>query len=279
MKDSRNKPKGRSSVSHGFKQAAVALLFSLILVRLLIIVYMPGADIISDRIYLFVILLIVLYLWMHDLKDYYDLMKLHKELRIAQEHPKQAEIDTIASLIKAEEEKDINTKGHSERVTKIALAIAEEMGLNEDEKKTLSRVGILHDIGKIGIKDAILHKIEKLTMDEWEIIKSHPRKAIEILAPLKFLAIERGMILSHHERYDGNGYPAGLKGKQICRESLILAVADAFDAMNSNRAYREALPREKILVELREARDTQLSADIVDVFLALLEKKPELWEK
>ncbi|MCM8761350.1 MAG: HD domain-containing protein, partial [Candidatus Omnitrophica bacterium] len=107
----------------------------------------------------------------------------------------------------------------------------------------------------------------------------HPQKAIDILEPLKFLAIERNMILNHHERYDGSGYPAGRKGNEICREALILAVADAFDAMNSSRAYRQALPREKIISELKNARNTQLSAEIVDIFLKLLEKRPELWEK
>ena len=279
MNDNKNEPKVCSSVSHNFKLTVVALLFSIILIRLIMLIYFPGVDIISDKISLSIILSIALYLWIQELRDYYSLMRLHKDLRRAHEQLKQAEIDTIAALIKAEEEKDVNTRGHSERVTKIALAIAEELGLGDDEKNTLSRVGILHDIGKIGINDAILHKIEKLTMDEWEIIKSHPRKAIEILEPLKFLAIERGMILSHHERYDGKGYPSGLKGEEICREALILAVADAFDAMNSTRAYRKALPREKIISELMHSRDTQLSARIVDVFIGLLQKRPELWEK
>lgn len=279
MTDKKSLPKKYRSVSHNFKLAVMALLFSLILARLVVIFYFPGEEIISDRISLFIILFIASYLWIQELRDYYNLSELHHDLEEAHEQLKEAEVDTIASLIKTEEEKDVNTRGHSERVTKIALAIADEMGLDNETKKTLSRAGILHDIGKIGINDAILHKIEKLTEADWEVIKSHPQKAIDILEPLKFLAIERNMILNHHERYDGTGYPAGRRGSEICRESLILAVADAFDAMNSGRAYRSALPREKIVSELKKARDTQLSAKIVDVFLALLEKRPGLWEK
>ncbi|MCM8791257.1 MAG: HD domain-containing protein [Candidatus Omnitrophica bacterium] len=267
------------SVSKAFKLVVVVLLFIITLVRLLLLVYFPETDIVSDKVLLFILLFISLYLWIQELRDRYYLQRLHEELKTAHEQLKQAEIDTIASLIKTEEEKDVNTRGHSERVTKIALAIAEEMGLDKKTKDTLSRGGILHDIGKIGIKDAVLHKIEKLTEEEWELIKSHPQKAIDILEPLKFLAIERNMILNHHERYDGSGYPAGRKGNEICREALILAVADAFDAMNSSRAYRQALPREKIISELKNARNTQLSAEIVDIFLKLLEKRPELWEK
>jgi putative nucleotidyltransferase with HDIG domain len=272
-------PRTYHSVSHNFKLAVVLLLFILILTRLALIFFFPDTDIIPDKVLLFILLFIAAYLWIQELRDYYHLSALHHELLSAHEELKQAEVDTIASLIKTEEEKDVNTKGHSERVTKIALAIADELGFNEESKSTLSRAGVLHDIGKIGISDAILHKIEKLTEAEWEVIKSHPRKAIEILEPLKFLAIERALILSHHERFDGKGYPAGQKGEEISREALVLAVADAFDAMNSSRAYRDALPREAILAELKKARDTQLSARIVDVFLKLLEKRPELWEK
>ena len=274
-----NVPKGYRSVSHSFKLVVVALLFFLILLRLGILFYYPDADILSDKVTLFVILFIAAYLWIQELRDYYVLLGLHKGLQRSYEQLKQAEIDTIASLIKTEEEKDVDTKGHSERVAKISLAIADEMGLNGEAKNALFRAGILHDIGKIGVNDAILNKIEKLTDAEWEVIKTHPRLAVEILEPLKFLTRERNIIISHHEHYDGKGYPDGIKGEEICLESRIMAVADAFDAMNSRRAYREALPREKIVSELKGARDTQLSAQIVDIFLALLEKNPDFWKR
>lgn len=274
-----NKPRSYRSVSHNFKLAVVALLFFLILLRLGFLFYYPYEDILSDKVTLFILLFIAGYLWMQELRDYYVLLGLHKGLQRAYEQLKQSEIDTIASLIKTEEEKDVDTRGHSERVAKISLAIAEELGLDEMSKSTIFRAGILHDIGKIGVHDSILNKVEKLTDAEWAVIKTHPRIAVEILEPLKFLARERNIILSHHEHYDGKGYPEGLKGEEICLESRIMSVADAFDAMNSRRAYREALPREKIVSELKSARDTQLSAQIVDIFLALIEKRPDLWER
>ena len=122
-------------------------------------------------------------------------------------------------------------------------------------------------------------KKEKLTDEEWNVIKSHPDKGEEILKSLKFLSIERDIILSHHERYDGKGYPRGIKGSQIRLEALILALADAFDAMNSARSYRQPLSREAIVSELERSRDTQHSAKILDAFLGLLKKRPDLWEK
>ena len=279
MKSKNKTRKNYSRVSHNFKIALVALLFSLILVRLILLFNFPEMDIIPDKALLSVLLFIVLYLWIQELRDYHDLLLLNKDLQDAGDKLKQAEIDTIASLIKAEEEKDEYTRGHSERVTRIALALAGELGLDDGAKNVIARAGILHDIGKIGISDAILNKVQKLTDEEWEIIKSHPQKAIEILEPLKFLTTEKNVILRHHERCDGAGYPEGRKESDIGREATIVAIADAFDAMNSRRAYREPLPKEKIISELEKSRGTQHSAEITDVFLALLEKKPELWER
>ena len=267
------------NVSHGFKIAMVALLFFLILIRLGLLLYLPKEDVLPDEMLLAVFLFIVSYLWFRERKDYHSLLVLTRDLDAAYSALKRAHIDTITALIKAEEEKDLYTKGHSERVKTISLVIAEEMHLDKESKKIIARSGILHDIGKIGIADAILNKKEKLTDAEWEIIKSHPEKAIHILEPLKFLVAEKKAILNHHERYDGKGYPSGHKGKEICHEALILAVADAFDAMNSKRAYRDPLSRESIITILRQCRGTQHSAEVVDTFLKLLEKSPELWEK
>ena len=274
---SSQKKSGR--VSYNFKIMLVVLLFFLILVRLAMLFNFPEMDIISDKVLLSVLLFIVSYLWIQELRDYHDVLLLNKSLQDFGDKLKQAEIDTIASLIKAEEEKDEYTRGHSDRVTKIALALAEELGLDDRAKNIIARAGVLHDIGKIGISDTILNKIQKLTDEEWEVIKSHPQKAIEILEPLKFLNKEKNVILRHHERYDGKGYPEGRKGGDIGHEATILAIADSFDAMNSKRAYREPLTKENIISELERSRGTQHSTEIVDVFLALLEKKPELWER
>lgn len=267
------------SVSHGFKITMVVLLFTLTAARLIFKFYFPTIEIISDKVLLAVTLFIVVYLWAKEIKDYHRLLGLHNDLQESDEHLKQAEIDTIAALIEAEEEKDEYTRGHSERMTKIALAISEEMNLNDEKRQIIERAGILHDIGKIGISDAILQKKEKLTDEDWAVIKSHPYLADKILEPLKFLVSERDVILSHHERYDGNGYPRGLKDGDIRIEALILSVADAFDAMNSSRAYRPALSKEVIISELEKSRGKQHSAEVIDAALRTFKKKPELWGK
>lgn len=267
------------NTDNAFKLSMVALLFALTLIRLACVLCFSSVEIISDKILLAVTLFIVIYLWMREARDRQRLLNLFKDLQKADEQLKESEIDMITSLIKAEEEKDGYTRGHSDRVTRIASAIAQEMGLPEESRKLISRAGILHDIGKIGICDSILLKTEKLTDEEWNIIKSHPDKADKILEPLKFLPKEREIILSHHERYDGKGYPRGLKGDQIRIEALILAVADAFDAMNSARSYRQPLGREAIISELERSRGTQHSAKVVDAFLRLLKKRSDLWER
>jgi len=274
-----NSGKKYGGTSHDFKIATVILLFSLSVLRLVLLLCFPSNTIISDRIFLFVVLFVVSYLWIQELIDFHKLLEVNKNLQETQEQLKQAEIDSIASLISAEEAKDVYTKGHSEKVTTISLAIAQELNLSSESKNIIGRAGILHDIGKIGISDEILNKKEKLTDAEWEVIKGHPENAIKILLPLKFLSSEREAIISHHERYDGKGYPRGLKGEDICIEARILAVADSFDAMNSKRSYREPLSRDAIIEELIKGRGTQYSSEAVDALFALLKKNPQLWER
>jgi len=268
-----------SGASHGFKIFMVILLFSITLIRLLLVSYFPGIEIISDKSILIAILLIVTYLWIQEIRDHHRLLDLNRGLRISHEQLKKAEVDAITALIIAEEEKDNYTHGHSERVTKIFLAMAEDMGFDENKKKILERAGMLHDIGKIGISDLILCKKGKLTDEEWIIIKRHPDKAEEILRPLKFLSEEREIILSHHERYDGQGYPRGLNSNQIRKEAFMLAVADAFDAMNSMRSYRNPLSKELIIDEFKKSSGTQHSPEAVNALLHALEKNPELWQR
>ncbi len=264
--------------SYSFKLTVVILFFLFTFWRLIQIQLFPSSQIIPDNIFLAVALCIMAYLWLQNRKDFHDLFLVHRDLEESQEQLKQAEIDAIASLARIEEAKDLYTRGHSERVTKIALAIAEDMRFDDAAKEVLTRAGILHDIGKIGIADAVLHKKEKLTDEDWQVIKAHPETGYKVLLPFKFLADEREVILSHHERYDGNGYPRGLKGDAIRPEALVLAVADAFDAMNSKRPYREPLSRQIIIAEMTKGRDKQHASKVVDAFLVLLEKKPELWQ-
>lgn len=277
MEDVRGKR--QRSISYEFKMTVVILLFLLTIARFLLLLFFPLIEIISDKILLSVLLVVLFYLWIQELKDYSKLLRLNEDLRQTHEQLKQAEIDTIASLVKTVEAKDIYTRGHSERVTAVSLAIAEEMRLSEQEKKIIARAGILHDIGKIGIVDAILLKKDKLTDEEWQVIKSHPEKAIKILNPLRFLHVENSVILSHHERYDGKGYPQGLKGEAIPQAALILAVADAFDAMNSERPYRKPLRKDEIMAELIKGRGSQHSPRAVDALLSVLDNQPNLWQR
>ena len=272
-------PPSPDGASHEFKISMVILLFAITLIRLTLISCFPCAEVISDKSILAAILFIVAYLWIQEIRDRYRLLAMNKGLRMSCEQLKKAQIDAITSLVIIEEEKDEYTCGHSERVTQIALAMAQEMGLDGDRKKIIERAGVLHDIGKVGISDLILCKKEKLTDEEWVIIRKHPDKAEEILKPLNFLAEEREIMLSHHERYDGKGYPRGLSGGQIREEAYILAVADAFDAMNSVRAYRKPLSREMIIAELKKSRGTQHSPEAVDALFRLLEKRPEFWQR
>jgi putative nucleotidyltransferase with HDIG domain len=263
-------------VSHGFKITVFLLLLALMAFR---VVRTKSSEIIPDQLLLFIAVFLVGYLWWQELKDYYNLAGLHRNLERSYEQLKRSEIDTIATLAKAIEAKDWYTSGHSEHVTEIALAIADEMKLASEKKDIIARSGMLHDIGKIGLGDSILNKKEKLTEDEWRLIKMHPLKAFEMLRPLKFLSAVRDTIVSHHENYDGSGYPYGLKGKEISIEAMILAVADAFDAMNSRRAYREPLAKKEIISELTRLRGTKYAPEVIDAFFALLEKNPALWKR
>jgi len=164
------------------------------------------------------------------------------------------------------------TKGHSERVTKYSVAISREMGLPEEEIEVIERAGKLHDIGKIGISDEVLFSEGTLDEEKMNIIRTHPAKGVNILDPLKFLDKEKDIIRHHHERYDGKGYPDGLKGEQISVGARIMAVADAFDAMRSNRPYKRNLSKAEIISELLNNSGTQFDPKIVNVFLKIMDR-------
>lgn len=179
---------------------------------------------------------------------------------------------TVQALAKAIEVKDPYTRGHSERVTTYALMIAEALGLDEREKQKLKYAATLHDIGKIGIAGRVLNKPGALTEEEYTHVKTHPLLGDSIVEPVEFLQEPRPIILHHHERYDGKGYPDGLKGEDIPLSARILAVADAFEAMRSDRPYRRALPLEEAREELIRNAGTQFDPRVVEVFLDILEK-------
>ena len=271
------KNKENPFLSTTFKLWLVGIIFLLRLIHLYCSLYQPDCTIIPSDILLGSVLFLIGYLWMQELRDKHRLKLNNIALSDAQKQLEGAEINAIAALILTEEAKDPYTRGHSKRVTRCAMAIAEEMNLSEEFQKMIERAGMLHDVGKIGISDAILNKTEKLTDEEWAFIKRHPQIGVELLGPLKFLQEEKEIIYHHHERIDGKGYPDGMKGDDIPLGSKILAVADTFDAMNSVRSYRKRLPENEILAELERVADTQLDAEIVKLFIDLLKKKPSLW--
>jgi len=205
-------------------------------------------------------------------------------------------ITTVTSLSSAIDEKDAYTHGHSKRVTELALDIAEALKMTERDKNILELTARLHDLGKIGISENILSKPGKLNDEEWKIMKSHPLKAIKILQPASdevigtLAAVREARLIvpkedmkeiipgirHHHERYDGKGYPDGLQGENIPLIARIIAVADAFDAMTSKRAYRDAMSEEEALEELRKNAGYQHDPNIVEIFLQTRKNKKKL---
>jgi len=180
-------------------------------------------------------------------------------------------INMVKSLVFAIEAKDVYTRGHSERVNRYAMLMAERLHLEERQKDILNWASILHDIGKIGIPESVLNKPGRLNDEEFNIIKGHPNKGYDILEPLEQLSSSLPGILHHHERYDGKGYPHGLKGDEIPLLGRIIAVADTFDAITSNRAYRPAKGAEKAMAVIEEVAGTQLDPDVAKVFKEVFE--------
>jgi putative nucleotidyltransferase with HDIG domain len=189
---------------------------------------------------------------------------------------KEIYLHTISALASALDAKDHYTRSHSEHVTRYATAIAEEFGLDESQIDLIRQACQLHDLGKIGIHDYILTKKGKLTSEEWDEIKLHSLRGAEILQPIGFLNEIARLVKEHHERFDGGGYPHKLSGQDIHLGARIMSVADAFDAMISERPYRKALTLAEAIAELKANSGTQFDPGIVKVFLKLLETKHDL---
>ncbi|MCP4649248.1 MAG: response regulator [PVC group bacterium] len=180
--------------------------------------------------------------------------------------------DTIKALALALDARDHYTHGHSQEVTDYAVAIAGDMDLALEDIERIRDAGMLHDIGKIGIRDEVLLKPGRLTEEEYTQIKKHPEIGRKILEPVRSLADKIPLIYHHHERFDGHGYPEGLAGDNIPLGARILSVADAYQAMTSDRPYRKALPQEVAISELNKGRDKQFDSRIVDIFIDVLKK-------
>ncbi|MFP4106462.1 MAG: HD domain-containing phosphohydrolase [Phycisphaerae bacterium] len=175
----------------------------------------------------------------------------------------------LHALTSSIDAKDPYTSGHSQRVAELSRKISEKLGLPEAKIERIYLCGLLHDIGKIGVPEAVLCKPGRLTDEEYEIIKRHPRTGERILAGIRQLEDIVPGVVSHHERYDGRGYPDGLHGQEIPLEGRIVGLADVFDAMSSDRTYRRALPLEKITEEIERCAGTQFDPNIAKVVLEL----------
>jgi len=176
-------------------------------------------------------------------------------------------IASITSLVSALEARDAYTRGHSESVAGIVSGMAILMGTSKEEVDRITIGGKLHDIGKIGVRDSVLLKPGALTDDEFAQIKQHPLIGSKILEPIPSLSDIVSIVLCHHERLDGKGYPQGLKGDKIPQSARMTAVADTYNALTSDRPYRKGMPQEKALQIVEEAKGTQLCPDCVDLFL------------
>ena len=179
--------------------------------------------------------------------------------------------ETIFAIANSVEARDKSTGRHSYRVAEYSVMIAQELGFNEEQQEQIRKTGLLHDIGKIGVPDNILNKTTKLTDEEYEIIKRHTIIGSEILKGLTLISRFDEGAKYHHERYDGSGYPFGLKGEEIPLNARIIGIADAFDAMTANRIYRKRLDMEVVKDELRHWSGSQFDPGLVDVMLDLIE--------
>jgi putative nucleotidyltransferase with HDIG domain len=215
-------------------------------------------------------------------KSVMELRATHGQLQVAHTQLTQAMASlgnaydgTLRSLVAALDARDSETAGHSERVADLTMAIAEEMGLSPDTEqwRYISWGALLHDIGKIAIPDEILRKPGGLSEPEWEAMRSHPRDGWDILQSVDFLAPAADIVLAHHERFDGHGYPGGLAGEQVPLGARIFMIADAFDAMTSDRVYRAVLPVEEALAEVLRNSGTQFDPAAVRAFLTVYQKR------
>lgn len=200
--------------------------------------------------------------------------EVEKQTAVAEERRKRMEemslkmVDTLAVTLEA---KDAYTNGHSGRVADYSVMIAKQLGWDDERIEKLHRAALLHDIGKIGVPDNVLNKAGRLTDEEYAVIKSHTVVGSDILETIETLEFARIVANYHHERFDGKGYPTGIAGENIPLEARIVGVADAFDAMNSRRVYRDPLPMDVIRSEMVKGKGTQFDPEIDEIFLKFID--------
>lgn len=195
---------------------------------------------------------------------------INKELKETNEKLEKAYLETIETLRFTVEAKDTYTRGHSDRVSEYSVLIGKHLGLSEEDIHLLRVGGLFHDIGKIGVPDSILLKTSKLTDDEYSEIKNHPTIGAHILSNATIFEKAIPIVKHHHERYDGFGYPSKLVSENIPYLARIAAVADSFDAMTSRRTYRDSMPMDIVIEEIRKNKGSQFDPNIADTFLNIL---------
>ncbi|KAF2958100.1 hypothetical protein AS159_05995 [Thermotoga sp. Ku-13t] len=183
--------------------------------------------------------------------------------------------ETIEALVYAIDLRDEETEGHSKRIAALTVEIAKEF-MNEEELVHVYRGALLHDIGKLAVLDHILRKLGRLSDEEWKIMKMHPVYAYEMLSKIEYLKPALNIPYCHHERYDGTGYPRGLKKEEIPLAARIFAVVDVYDALTHDRPYRKAWPEQQAIEYIKEDVNKQFDPKVVGVFLRIVEKKG--WE-
>ena len=216
----------------------------------------------------------------HDVREKTQELATKNELLEQYSHQlEEATVQVMSSLQAALEEKDMYTAGHTRRVTGYALILGREIKLDDEDMVVLERASHFHDIGKLVIDLSCIQKPGKLTAEEWDIIKKHPEVGANIVQPLSFTQRERNIILHHHERLDGNGYPHGIGGDELDTLTRIITIADSYDAMTSKRNYRRNLSEVEAVEELRRCVGTQFDPDLVEVFsIAVFDQKTAVFQ-
>ncbi|MCR4763398.1 MAG: HD-GYP domain-containing protein [Lachnospiraceae bacterium] len=213
------------------------------------------------------------------IRNLIDLISLQRDLH-CEVAKKTAELESLSlhvvhTLAKTIDAKDAYTNGHSERVAAYSREIARRYGYDEDRQEEIYIMGLLHDVGKIGVPDSIINKQGKLTDEEYATIKTHPSVGAEILTTVSEMPKLVTGARWHHERYDGRGYPDGLKGEEIPEEARIIAVADAYDAMTSHRSYRDIIPQDHVKSEIEKGMNTQFDEKFARIMLEMIAEDTE----
>lgn len=203
---------------------------------------------------------------------YYLRKNMRAEIKEKTSQIERLSLQSISAMANSIDAKDKYTNGHSSRVAKYSKIIAEKIGMDEEMQDNIFYIALLHDVGKIGIPDQIINKPDRLTDEEYEIIKKHPVIGYDILKEIEELPGIATGARSHHERYDGKGYPDGLTGEDIPEIARIIAVADAYDAMTSNRSYRKLLEQSKVRDEIEKGKEKQFDPKFADVMLDIIDE-------